>query len=328
MSARHEFFALFTVPSNAGMCTKSIYCLINLILTPVLLIGRSYYIYILPCIGSFFHFLFLKCLQACGCVKSCYKPFTDPEFPPNNKSLGNDDLHKWARLSQMVVKHRSGRDAPADCLFNDSISAKDIAQGAMGDCWLMAAIATLCERPALISNCFVTRAFNPFGKYKIRLFDQSKNKFVILTIDDYVPVNPTTLKPMYSHLITNEIWPLLLEKAYAKLKGSYEKLNGGLPLDAMRTLTGYSGEHIILSNDKKSNEASFKKLQYYFNSGCLIAAGSKGQDKSRTEGRDKVKGSIVGGHAYSVLAIKSPTLTTAPVHLLKLRNPWLEIMIV
>jgi len=320
--ARTEFFSLFTVPKDAGHFTKCFYLLLNIALTPLLLIGRSIYIFILPCFGSFLKSMCLKCVQACGCVKMCWKPFVDPEFPPNRKSLGNNDPHKWYRLSQMKVPHRSGRIAPADCLFNDSISASDVAQGAMGDCWLMAAIATLCERPALISNCFITRTFNPFGRYKIRLYDTSKNKFVILTIDDHVPVDPTTLKPIYSHLMSNEIWPLLLEKAYAKLKGSYQSLSGGLPLDAMRTLTGYSGEHLILSGDKKTKEATFKKLQYYFNSGCLIAAGSKGQDKTRTEGRDKVEGSIVGGHAYSVLAIKSPMLTTDTVHLLKLRNPW------
>lgn len=149
MGARTEFFSLFSTPQGAGGCKKCFYLVLNIILTPILLIGRSYYIYIIPCVGSLCHSLFLKCFQACSCLKNCWTPFTDPEFPPNQKSLGNNDPHKWARLSQMNVRHRSGREAPADCLFNDSINPKDVAQGSMGDCWLMAAIATLCERPAL-----------------------------------------------------------------------------------------------------------------------------------------------------------------------------------
>jgi hypothetical protein len=40
------------------------------------------------------------------------------------------------------------------------------------------------------------------------------------------------------------VWPLLLEKAFAKLKGSYHALSGGLPLDAMKAMTGYEGERV------------------------------------------------------------------------------------
>ena len=71
-----------------------------------------------------------------------------------------------------------------------------------------------------------------------------------------------------------------------------------------------------------SAEAAFKKLHIYSNAGCLLAAGSKGVDQTLTLGRNSVGGSIVGGHAYSILEIKTPTLTSSKVRLLKLRNPW------
>jgi hypothetical protein len=53
-----------------------------------------------------------------------------------------------------------------------------------------------------------------------------------------------------------------------------------------------------------------------------MAAGSKGKDETLKTGRDKTKGSIVPGHAYSILDIKTPMLTTSKVRLIKLRNPW------
>ncbi len=34
-----------------------------------------------------------------------------------------------------------------------------------------------------------------------------------------------------------QIWPLLLEKAYAKLNGSYSQIEGGMPSEALATLT-------------------------------------------------------------------------------------------
>jgi calpain-15 len=135
-----------------------------------------------------------------------------------------------------VLKH-------VDCLFDETIEAADICQGALGDCWLLAAIATLCQRPAFIQNCFITRVFNPFGKYSIKLFDKHTNQFMFLTIDDYIPCNSSGV-PIYTKLRSNEAWPLLLEKAFAKFKGSYQALSGGVPLDAMKTMTGYEGEQL------------------------------------------------------------------------------------
>ena len=71
-----------------------------------------------------------------------------------------------------------------------------------------------------------------------------------------------------------------------------------------------------------NSETVFKRLKSYCNAGCLLAAGSKGEDRTLTLGRESVTGSIVGGHAYSILDIKTPTLTSDRVRLLKLRNPW------
>jgi hypothetical protein len=42
---------------------------------------------------------------------------------------------------------------------------------------------------------------------------------------------------------SNEMWPALLEKAYAKAKGSYELLNHWLPVDGCIELTGNKGNY-------------------------------------------------------------------------------------
>ena len=93
---------------------------------------------------------------------------------------------------------------------------------------MLAAFATLCERPAFILACFVTRTFNYRGKYTIRLFDKKLGRFIHVSIDDYVPCHKDTKEPIFTNLVKNEIWPLLLEKAYAKYEGSYGAIEGWL----------------------------------------------------------------------------------------------------
>jgi len=47
-------------------------------------------------------------------------------------------------------------------------------------------------------------------------------------VDDYFPCFPNG-GPMFSKSNGNELWVLLLEKAYAKIHGGYKTLTGGQP---------------------------------------------------------------------------------------------------
>lgn len=62
-----------------------------------------------------------------------------------------------------------------------------------------------------------------------------------VTIDDYIPCKGG--KPLFTSPKGNEMWVLLLEKAFAKLVGGYNKLEGGLPAWALETMTGDKVAH-------------------------------------------------------------------------------------
>lgn len=64
-------------------------------------------------------------------------------------------------------------------------------------------------------------------------------------VDDYVPVDAYN-RTLGSTTKTNELWAILLEKAWAKLHGSYARTEAGLPAFASSHLMGtasYSLHH-------------------------------------------------------------------------------------
>ena len=92
---------------------------------------------------------------------------------------------------------------------------------------------------------------------------------------------------------------MLLEKAYAKAYGSYETIEGGDPVLALRDLTGAPYERI---NDlgKAGAEAKAENRQKIFDSVrrdfilCCYTSGTSVREEQKSSG-------IVMGHAYSIL---------------------------
>jgi hypothetical protein len=64
------------------------------------------------------------------------------------------------------------------------------------------------------------------GKYHLRLYNAKAGKWETVVIDDYVPCKKG--KPMFTKPKGNEMWVLLLEKAFAKYVGNYADLEGGM----------------------------------------------------------------------------------------------------
>ena len=46
-------------------------------------------------------------------------------------------------------------------LFEGDIKPDDLCQGAVGNCWLVAALSSASELPDCIRNMFVTKVYNP-----------------------------------------------------------------------------------------------------------------------------------------------------------------------
>lgn len=63
----------------------------------------------------------------------------------------------------------------------------------------------------------------------------------LVELDGYLPIWPNGKVPAFSHSSEEEIWVCLLEKAYAKSYGDYNRIVGGQPFEAIKDLTGGPG---------------------------------------------------------------------------------------
>ncbi|KAK9123371.1 hypothetical protein Sjap_012973 [Stephania japonica] len=248
------------------------------------------------------------------------KHFTDQEFPPSNQSLFVDPENPppklqvvcgWMRPAD-IVKENHMNSRP--CLFAGAANPSDVCQGRLGDCWFLSAVAVLTE-VSQISKVIITPEYNEEGIYTVCFCIQGE--WVPVVVDDWIPCE-TLGKPAFAtSKKVNEVWVSILEKAYAKLHGSYEALEGGLVQDALVDLTGGAGEEIdIRSRETQLDLASgrlWSQLLRFKQEGFLLGAGSpSGSDVHISSS------GIVQGHAYSLLQVRE----VDGHKLVQIRNPW------
>ncbi|XP_059488829.1 calpain-A-like [Neocloeon triangulifer] len=240
--------------------------------------------------------------------------YEDPDFPCTTESLFYSKAppipFKWLRPSQIVKDPR---------LFVEGYSRFDIKQGELTDCWLLAALANLTLHNSLFSQvvpedqCF-EKGYAGVFHFKFWQY----GKWVEVIIDDRLPTFDGKLVFLRSSQ-QNEFWSALLEKAYAKLHGSYEALKGGSTCEAMEDFTGGVTEWHELDNVDMN---FFKMLQSSFDRQSLLGASIEPGD----EFEEPTPEGLVKGHAYSItkvqyVDIKTPRVS-GKIPLIRLRNPW------
>jgi len=141
-------------------------------------------------------------------------------------------------------------------------------------------------------------------------------RWIDVVIDDKLPTVDGRLMMMHSK-DKSEFWSALLEKAYAKLHGSYEALEGGLVQDALVDLTGGAGEEIDMRSPQSQLDLAsgrlWSQLLHFKQEGFLLGAGSPSGSDAHIS-----SSGIVQGHAYSILQVRE----VDGHKLIQIRNPW------
>lgn len=235
--------------------------------------------------------------------------FEDPFMPPVDSTI-------WPDRSSSSSKYRwrRPRELVADPQFiADGLSRFDIRQGELGDCWLIAALACLSMHQKLLSEVvpsgqsFVpTRDGSPLnanggfayvGMFWFRFW--YFGYWVDVVVDDRLPTDGSRLCFMHS-TDRREFWSALLEKAYAKLIGSYDALRGGTTSEGMEDFTGGMCEMIELGDKAPENLFSIMSRAH---SRCSLLACSI--DASPEELEADGPYGLIKGHAYSITDVRT-----------------------
>ncbi len=187
-------------------------------------------------------------------------PYLDPEVLAGDKTNGDIVNRNWADKGQ---------------LFVNGIKAEDVHQTNINDCYFVAVLSAIAnQQPDYIRQ--IIREDSP-GKYSVRFFEKvpasGEFKQVWVSVDSYLATNTSggSEQLYYGHSndkVTDdkgqtkrELWPSILEKAYAKFKGNYADIDWGNTIYSYEALFGTQGNRVNTGTTPEAKDEVWKKVK-------------------------------------------------------------------
>lgn len=203
----------------------------------------------------------------------------------------------------------------------NSFNFDDVKQGAIGDCYLVAALSSsvYADSDGSVRDGLVRELADADGfvtSYAVRLYDAWGEPQDVFVDADLVRKNgkPTYARSMDSDSDGEEWVVSLFEKAYAGWHGGYQEVgDGGWAGDVMQAITGSTANYRRI--EYLSDATILSSIENAVADNRPVVAGTWGKD----DDVDYEGTNIYAWHAYSVLGVKRPEGEDPQV---TLRNPW------
>ncbi|XP_036410374.1 calpain-10 [Megalops cyprinoides] len=255
------------------------------------------------------------------------KLFEDADFPPRDCSLFSDYTSPISKFQGDITWMRPQEICQSPKMFPENPMEGYAKQGLLGDCWFLCACTMLLKNNHLMNK--VLPAGQPQwsepgyeGRFAFRFWQLGC--WVDVEVDDQLPCIGSKL--CFSHCQSpSAFWVPLLEKAYAKLHGSYEHLWAGQVSEALVDLTGGLAERWSLKdsgkeedqygeNGKPKRKLDLSSLQEVRDRGTVSCSMHSSSGGAQELGQY---------HALSVMEWTDVRRERGGnVRLLRIRNPW------
>lgn len=217
-------------------------------------------------------------------------------------------------------------------VMDEGIDPSKIIQRNLGDCYFLAAVCAVAEHSRRVQRLFLSRKPNPQRLYCVAYCVTGSWEEVLL--DDHFAVDPMLgYRPAFSCTRDNQLWVMLLIKAWAKIYGGFLNICGGTSLEVLADLTGAPTAHFEVREEDR--EVLWRRLTEASHKQHLMCADSRKIDEAGSDGIDPFTG-LISFHAFSLVSTYEVLLDGVAwrvaheneigrkgnERLVKLRNPW------
>lgn len=235
--------------------------------------------------------------------------------------LADPRLHSEESRPDGTPKFRNKRFTGP--VFVDGVAPADVRQGQIGDCYFLAAVASIAgSQPEAIQNALKDNGDGTYTvTFKARQTDGGPYVDKHVTVDGDLPVRSFG-GPLYgrsggSNAPENmEMWFPILEKAYAAMfPDGYDAIgNGGVPSSVMEAILGRPPWELF--TDGTSEERVWQHVKASLDSKTPVTAGTF----SDADDARYANTGVFTDHSYSVLGYTEFN----GARYFQLRNPWGE----